>query len=153
MLPVYCTVCNSTRVIPFRVPFEPGQSIFEQVVYAAKKAMIAGQLRPGDAFPSVRALSKELKIHPNTAHKIVAQLISENLLHTHPGIGTMVATPPDSTSMERAHLLDREVEGLVLGAKRLGISRQDLVQAVGTQWAKLSRDLQDDSPDGGSKTQ
>ena len=48
-------------VIPFRLTFQPGVSIYEQVVYAAKKAMIAGQMRPGDAFPSVRALSTQLE--------------------------------------------------------------------------------------------
>ena len=56
-------------MIPFRVVFRPGVSLYEQVVYAAKKAVIAGQLRAGDPFPSVRALSKELKINPNTATK------------------------------------------------------------------------------------
>jgi GntR family transcriptional regulator len=63
-------------VIPFRLSFEPGISLYEQVVYAAKKAVIAGQLRPGDPFPSVRALSKELKINPNTAHRVVSQLVA-----------------------------------------------------------------------------
>jgi hypothetical protein len=51
-------------VIPFSVSFEAGVAIYEQVVYAAKKAIISGQLRPGDPFPSVRSLSKALKINP-----------------------------------------------------------------------------------------
>ena len=46
-------------MIPFRLSFEPGVSLYEQVVYAAKKAIISGVMRPGDPFPSVRALSKE----------------------------------------------------------------------------------------------
>ncbi len=126
-------------MIPFRVHFEPGLSLFEQTVYAAKKAMIAGQLRPGDTFPSVRALSKELRINPNTAHKIVTHLIAEGLLETRPGIGTVVAIPPDSTRKERTHLLNREVEALALEAKRLGIDLQDLLDAVATQWDRLAR--------------
>ena len=67
-------------MIPFRVTFRAGVSLFEQVVYASTRAMVSGQLRPGDPFPSVRALSKELKINPNTAHKIVAHLVNEGLL-------------------------------------------------------------------------
>ena len=51
-------------MIPFRLTLQPGVSICEQVVYAAKKAVISGQMRPGDAFPSVRTLSKALKINP-----------------------------------------------------------------------------------------
>ena len=94
-------MCNSTDVIPFRVQFRAGVSLFEQVVYAATKAMVSGQMRPGDAFPSVRALSKELKINPNTAHKIVAHLVNEGLLETRPGIGTVVAALPDASRKER----------------------------------------------------
>ncbi len=94
-------------MIPFRLSFEPGISLYEQVVYAAKKAIIAGQLRPGDPFPSVRALSKELKINPNTAHKVVAQLVSEGMLSVHPGLGTVVAPPAASTAAERGNLLKK----------------------------------------------
>ncbi len=89
-------------MIPFRIAFRPGVSLFDQIVYASKKAMIAGQLRPGDPYPSVRTLSKELKINPNTAHKVVAHLVSEGLLETRPGIGTVVAELPDSSRKERA---------------------------------------------------
>src|SRR5437762_8086735 len=55
---IYCPMCYSTRMIPFRVDLRPGGPIYEQIVYAATKAVISGQLRPGDAFPSVRSLSK-----------------------------------------------------------------------------------------------
>jgi len=44
----------NTRVIPFRVSFEPGISLYEQVVYAAKKAVVSGQMRAGGPV-SVRA--------------------------------------------------------------------------------------------------
>jgi GntR family transcriptional regulator len=40
----------------------PGVSIYEQIIYAAKKAIISGQIRPGDPFASVPVLSQELKI-------------------------------------------------------------------------------------------
>jgi GntR family transcriptional regulator len=125
-------------VIPFRVSFRAGISLFDQVVYAAKKAMISGQMRPGDPFPSVRALSKELKINPNTAHKIVAHLVSEGLLATHPGIGTVVAALPESTRKERTQLLGQEIEELVVEAKRLGIEREEMLDSIAAHWKRLS---------------
>jgi GntR family transcriptional regulator len=127
-------------VIPFRVQFRPGLSLFEQVVYAAKRAMVAGQLRPGDPFPSVRALSKELKINPNTAAKIVAHLVGEGLLETHPGIGTVVAPLPDASRQERAQLLGQEIEELVVEAKHLGVSLDETIASVRDHWDRLSRD-------------
>jgi GntR family transcriptional regulator len=130
---------NSTHVIPFRVQFRAGASLFEQVVYAVKRAMVAGQLRPGDAFPSVRTLSRELKINPNTAAKIVAHLANEGLLATRPGIGTVVAPLPDSTSKERTNLLGQEIEELVVEAKHLGISLEDTLASISKHWQRLAQ--------------
>ena len=87
----YRPMCYSTRVIPFRLTFEPGISLYEQVVYAAKKAVVSGQMRPGDPFPSVRALSKALKINPNTAHKVITHLVAEGLIEVRSGVGTVVS--------------------------------------------------------------
>ena len=131
-------MCYRTLVIPFRVSFRPGISLFEQIVYASKKAMISGQLRPGDRFPSVRTLSKELKINPNTAHKIVAYLVNEGLLEIRPGIGTTVAVLPDATKKERTQLLGHEIEELVVEAKRLGIDREEMLSSISTHWERLT---------------
>jgi GntR family transcriptional regulator len=140
-------------VIPFSVHFRPGVPLFEQVVYAAQKAMISGQLLPGDPFPSVRALSRELKINPNTAHKIVAQLVSDGLLETRPGIGNVVAALPDSTRKERTQLLGREVEQLVVEAKRLGIARDDILASIAQHWDRLTPEQDQDqaTPDDGGR--
>ncbi len=94
-------------------------------------------MRPGDAFPSVRALSRELKINPNTAHKVVAQLVSENLLETRPGVGTLVAALPESSAAERTRLLGNEIEELVVEAKKLGIGLDDFVASVSAHWTRL----------------
>ncbi|MGE5646729.1 MAG: GntR family transcriptional regulator [Acidobacteriota bacterium] len=124
-------------MIPFQLSFRPGISIYEQVVYAAKKAIISGQLPPGTPFPSVRALSKELKINPNTAHKVVTELTAEGLLEVLPGIGTTVATPPSSTAAQRRRLLKGEVERLVVEAKKIGLELADVVAAVEEHWGAL----------------
>jgi len=141
----------STDVIPFRVSFRAGISLFEQIVYAAKKAMVSGQMRPGDAFPSVRALSRELKINPNTAHKVVAHLLNEGLLESRPGIGTVVAELPDSTKKERTQLLGHEIEELVVEAKRLGIEREQMLEAIDAHWRRLSGDRQKRGDGGGGE--
>jgi GntR family transcriptional regulator len=124
-------------VIPFRLDFEPGLSLYQQVVYAAKKAVVAGQLRPGDPFPSVRALSKAFKINPNTAHKVVAQLVAEGLIEVHAGVGTVVAKPALSTAADRSNLLDKELEQLVVEAKKLGLDLEDVTDAVAQHWKRL----------------
>ena len=125
-------------MIPFRVQFRAGASLFEQVVYASIKAMVSGQLRPGDAYPSVRTLSRELKINPNTAHKVVAYLVNGGYLETRPGIGTVVAAIPDASRKERAELLGQEIEELVVEAKRLGVESEEVIAAIRAHWERLS---------------
>jgi GntR family transcriptional regulator len=102
--------------------------------------MIAGQMRPGDPFPSVRVLSKELKINPNTAHKVVTYLVTTGLLETRPGIGTVVAVLPEASAAERTQLLGREIEALVVEAKKLGITLEDMVASIGAHWKRLGGD-------------
>ena len=125
-------------MIPFRVDFRPGISLSEQIVYAAKKAIVAGQMRPGDAFPSVRLLGKELKINPNTAYKVVTHLVATGLLETRPGIGTIVAAIPEARTAERTQLLGHEIEQLVVEAKRLGIGLEDVAASVSAHWRRLA---------------
>jgi GntR family transcriptional regulator len=123
----------------FRIAFRPGKSIFSQVVFAAKRAFISGEFLPGQTFPSVRVLAAELKIHPNTAHKVIQHLIQERMLEAHPGVGTVVATLPEPRAGDKKRLLQEEVQRLVVDAKRVGLQMEELVEAIEGQWAKLER--------------
>ncbi len=125
-------------MLPFAITLQTGQPVSEQVVYAVKRAVVAGQLQPGDAFPSVRALSQELRINPNTAHKIVAALTAEGLLEVRPGIGTLVAEAPVATREQRRQLLQDEVEALVVEARKYGLDLADVQDALTKQWKRLS---------------
>ena len=115
----------------------PGDSIFDQLVFAAKKAFISGEFRPGQAFPSVRTLASELKIHPNTAHKVIQFLIQERWLEVKPGIGTVVAERPEARVGEKKRVLRHEVEQLVVEAKRVGIELEEVIEAIEARWAEL----------------
>ncbi len=106
-------------------------------MFAVKKAVVNGQLRPGDRFPSVRVLSQELKVNPNTAHKVVAALVTEGVLVTTPAVGSVVAERAQGGKAERAELLGAELEWLIVEAKKLGLSLDDVQQGVATHWKKL----------------
>jgi GntR family transcriptional regulator len=125
-------------VTPFRLRLRPGVPIHEQVVYAATRAIVAGQMRPGEVFPSVRAMSRDLSINPNTAHKVIAQLLADGLLESTPGIGTVVASLPRSTAAQRTVLLNEQIEALVVEAKRLSIGVDDVTAALTRHWDRLT---------------
>jgi GntR family transcriptional regulator len=130
-------VCHIGDVTEFRCALRPGAPIFDQVVYAAMKALVSGDLQTGQPFPSVRALAADLKIHPNTAHKVVQHLIEEGFLVARPGLGTVVAELPLASAADRKRLLKNEVEQLVVEGKRVGLRLSEIVEAIESQWAAL----------------
>ena len=127
-------------MLPFSIELRPGLPITEQVIFAVKKAMVTGQLRVGVAFPSVRVLSQELRINPNTAHKIVASLVTEGVLLTTPGVGSVVAERTSADRREKAALLGGEVERLVVEARKLGLSIEDVRAAIDSHWRRLGNE-------------
>jgi GntR family transcriptional regulator len=124
-------------MVPFKIKFNPGQSIFDQVCFAAIKSILGGELKAGEAFPSVRTLALDLKIHPNTAHKVVQHLVQERWLTVQPGVGTVVAQPPKARAGDRRRLLEDEVEKLVVEAMRVGAGLDEVQQAVKDTWTDL----------------
>lgn len=134
-------------MLPFSLALRPGEPVVDQVVYAVTRAVVSGQLRPGDRFPSVRTLSQELKVNPNTAQRIVALLVEAGLLAVEPGIGTVVTTHQQaggvSSAISRrtalAALQDRLAEPLVVEARRLGLGLADVVDIVRARWKDLDK--------------
>jgi GntR family transcriptional regulator len=124
-------------MLPFSIDLKPGLPVAEQILFAVKKAVVAGQLAAGDKFPSVRVLSQELKINPNTAHKVIAALVSEGVLVTTPAIGSVVAEREPGGRKERAELLGAELEWLVVEAKKLGLSLDEVQSGLAAHWKKL----------------
>ncbi len=132
-----CTSTHSTPVLPFPVSLTSGDSPFRQVVFAATRAVVSGDLPAGESFPSVRELSQALKINPNTAHKVVAELVRIGLLEVLPGVGTVVSTAWRAGDHERRALLDDEIERLVVEARRLGLSHAEVTSAIDRWWTTL----------------
>ena len=124
-------------MLPFDVEITSGESAYRQIVYAATKAIVSGELLPGVPFPSVRVISQALKVNPNTAQKAVGELIREGLLEVQPGVGTLVAQWGPASPKERSALLHGDLERLIVESRRLGLSIQELEAALRERWDEL----------------
>ncbi len=124
-------------MLPFRVALTSGDSPFRQIVFAATRAVVSGELPAGATFPSVRELSQAIKINPNTAHKVVAELVRTGLLEVLPGVGTVVSANWRTSAHDREQLLSEDLEQLVVEAARLGLQEHELLHAVRARWAEL----------------
>jgi len=124
-------------MIPFDLQLRPGVPVSEQVVFAVKRALAQGVLRPGDAFPSVRSLGRELRINPNTAQKIVAALTQEGVLEIEPGIGARVANPRHTHVAEKKKHLRELIEAALIEARLLGMNTDQLRQ----EWETIGQNM------------
>lgn len=115
------------RRIRLNVRFRRGRSLFDEVVYGAKRALLSGEFRTGQFFPSVRDLAKELKIHRNTAHQIVKYLAENDWLETCPRCLTTITKVRGARAGKR---LTQRVDQLFWQAQRLGWDLAEVVHAV-----------------------
>lgn len=121
----------------FPIQFKPGVPVYEQVLYAARKAIVSGDLKEGEVLPSVRTLSAEYRINPNTVQKALAALRSEGLIESIPGVGNRVAAPPEASRRDTLRLLGEELEAVVLRAKQLNLGLDEVRKAIDEHWKKL----------------
>ncbi|TCN31587.1 TetR family transcriptional regulator [Kribbella orskensis] len=76
---------------------------YQQIAAEIRRSIESGKLRPGERAPSTRALVRDHGIAMATATKVLATLQQEGLVHSRPGVGTVVGPPPRlSATQQRA---------------------------------------------------
>lgn len=65
--------------------------VYEQIIDQLERFVLGGALRPGEQLPSVRSLSVQLSINPNTIQKAYSELDRRGLLCSVPGRGCFVS--------------------------------------------------------------
>ena len=101
--------------------------IYEQIVDQIKMLIRNGELKENDNLPSVRTLSKELKISALTVKKAYDDLESEGFTVTVHGKGTYVAaTNTELLLEEQKKELEADLEQAIQKGRRCGISDEDI---------------------------
>lgn len=101
--------------------------IYEQIVDQIKMLIRNGELKENDNLPSVRTLSKELKISALTVKKVYDNLESEGFTVTVHGKGTYVAaTNTELLLEEQKKELEADLEQAIQKGRRCGISDEDI---------------------------
>ena len=101
--------------------------IYEQITDQIKTLIRNGELKEQDNLPSVRTLSKELKISALTVKKAYDSLESEGFTITVHGKGTYVAAAnPELLLEEQKKELEADLEQAIQKGRRCGISNEDI---------------------------
>lgn len=103
------------------------EPIYEQIVAQIKAEVIEERMTAGDALPSVRALSRELKISALTVKKAYDNLEEEGLIVTVHGKGSFIAAANQELLMEeRRKELEKELEAAVQKARTGGLTAKEI---------------------------
>src|SRR5947208_14452473 len=98
----------------FRIESSSRVPIYRQLVGQIREAVARGRLKPDERLPSVRDLSRQLVINPNTVARVYTELEREGILNTRQGLGVFVAQPKsDLTKRARKDRLVCRVGGLL----------------------------------------
>lgn len=105
--------------------------IYEQIKEQTKEAIINGELREGEALPSIRQLAKDLRISVITTSRAYNELEQEGFIASMQGKGSYVL--PQNSAMVREQYL-RRVEGhlsdAVQDARMAGITAETLKEML-----------------------
>ena len=103
------------------------EPIYEQIIAQIKAEVIEGRMTAGDALPSVRTLSRELKISALTVKKAYDNLEEEGLIVTVHGKGCFIAAANQELLMEeRRKELEKELEAAVQKARTGGLTAKEI---------------------------
>lgn len=104
-----------------------GQPIYEQIVTQIKNLIMAGELKEGDALPSMRLLAKELRISVITTKRAYEELEREGFIVSYTGKGTFVASQNmDFLREQGLKQVEEHLQKAVEGAEAFGITFQEL---------------------------
>ena len=108
-----------------------GKPIYEQITDQVKSQIMSGQLKAGDALPSMRALAQSLRISLITTKRAYNDLEAEGFIETVAGKGSFVAAQdPQLLREANLRLAEESIRRAVEVARRGGITREELTEMV-----------------------
>lgn len=112
-----------------------GVPIYAQISRQIKEAILNNELKKGDALPSIRGLSADLKISVITTKKAYEELEQEGMIYSVPGKGFFV-DDPDIAYLEEKRTLSVESDlcELIDKAKAAGLNKKGLQDMIDLLW-------------------
>lgn len=109
----------------FQIDYKSRMPFYEQLTESVKSMVLSGALGPDDPLPSVRQLSGDLGINPNTVQKAYASLEQQSIIYTIPGKGNFVRPETDELRKSRVISLLKQLQELSRQLRELGVGLEE----------------------------
>jgi GntR family transcriptional regulator len=120
------------------IQWSDGAPIYRQLKERVIAMMLDGELKPGDALPSVRQVAAEYQLNPITVSRAYQELADEALVEKRRGLGMFVTEEASKKLLgnERERFLTEEWPLVIERIQRLGLSMEDLLKPVASKGVK-----------------
>lgn len=108
-----------------------GKPIYDQIRDQLKSKIISGELKEGDALPSMRLLAKELRISVITTKRAYEELEREGFIISITGKGSFVAGKnTDFIREEHLRQIEEHLQKAIELSGGCGLTQEDLIQML-----------------------
>lgn len=104
--------------------------VYEQIIVQIEKLIGAGILKEGEQLPSVRSLSIELSVNPNTIQKAYGDLLTKGIIGSVPGKGCYVMPGAQNILQGIAKKRLSEITSIASELLLCGITKEEIIDAV-----------------------
>lgn len=110
--------------------FTDDRPLFIQMAEAIELKIINGDYAEGGRLPSIRELSKEAEVNPNTVQKALAELEKKKLIRTNRTNGKFVSEDLKLINNLKISYATKSVEGLYAQLSKIGYSKEEALILV-----------------------
>ena len=115
----------------FEIDTRSGVPLYRQIIEQVKFAIASGGVQAGEQLPTVRQLSVDLSINPNTVIRAYRELEIEGVIESHQGSGTFVSNhKPEIDQLEKQRMLDQILTDLMSRASTYGFTLEEVAEAL-----------------------
>lgn len=114
-----------------------GRPIYGRIADRIKFAIAGEVLRPGELAPSVRELSKQLVVNPNTVARAYRDLQAEGLLEPVRGTGLQVASgATERCRSSRVDFVRGRLRSAIEEARETGLPGAEIEAILREEWGR-----------------
>lgn len=120
------------------IDYNSGEPILHQAVAEIKLLLVKGMIKPGDRLPSIREMSKDLRINPTTVSRVYGELAHQGVVTLRQGQGVFVSDGSSRLASEevREGIRERARELLVEGLRN-GLKINEIKEILEDEHAKI----------------
>lgn len=112
------------------------QPVYEQVISQIEQLVLTGILTSGSQIPSVRSLSVELSINPNTIQKAYSELDRRGIIYSVPGKGCFISENAIDILSNNKRKQITELEKIMYELALAGVSRELMIECIDNAFNK-----------------